>query len=529
MRKRDDMMYDLLIRNARVIDGTGAPAYTASVAVQDGKIILPVAEDARGREEVDAAGLTLCPGFIDAHSHGDRILGTEAGRLCKVSQGITTEIAGQCGTTFWPISEDPVKQDLMLQRSGKLPDGWQNFTSMENYLKWTDTRQLSCNFMLYMGHSALRIAVMGYDDRRPTADELARMKALLREAMEHGALGLSTGLIYAPGCYADEEELTELCRVVAEYDGVYATHMRNEGDRVEESVAESIRIAENAGCRLDISHHKISGKNNWGKSEKTLQQVREAIARGVSVTVDQYPYTASSTGLNSCLPKAVFSCGPEKLRQKLSDPAFRASIREQVEAGRKRSCGGWSGVLIASAANTPEAAGLTIEEYGEKIGKDPFEVCCDILAAGSASAIYFSMGEEDLLRIAAFEHTVVGTDGLVRELGGQSHPRGFGTFPRAFRLFVREHKLLTAEQMIHKMTGLTAQRFGLKTKGVIADGMDADLVLLDEERLTDMATYKEGQVLSEGIQRVFVAGRTVYKDKALTDETPGKFIPYRGN
>lgn len=522
------MTYDILIRNARIIDGTGAAAYTGSVAVQEGKIVLPVAEDARGREEVDASGLTLCPGFIDAHSHGDRILGTEAGRLCKVSQGITTEIAGQCGTTFWPISEDPEKQDLMLQRQGKMPDGWQNFTSMQNYLAWTAQQPLSCNFMLYMGHSALRIAVMGYDDRRATAEELDHMKALLREAMEHGAVGLSSGLIYAPGCYADEAELTELCKVVAEYDGVYATHMRSEGDRVEESVAESIRIAENAGCRLNISHHKVSGKNNWGKSEKTLQQVREAIERGVSVTVDQYPYTASSTGLNSCLPKAVFSCGPEKLRQKLSDPAFRASIKEQVDAGRKRGCGGWSGVLVTSAANTPEAAGLTIEEYGQKIGKEPFEACCDILAAGSANAIYFTMGEEDLLRIAAFEHTVVGTDGLVRDLKSNSHPRGFGTFPRAFRLFVKEHKLLSPEQMIHKMTGLTAQRFGLKTKGVIANGMDADLVLLDEEALTDVATYKEGQVLSEGIERVFVAGKTVYKDKQLTDETPGRFLPYTG-
>ena len=520
--------YELLFRNARVIDGTGAPAFTADVAVQDGKIVLPVAQGARGREEVDASGLTLCPGFIDAHSHGDRILGTEAGRLCKVSQGITTEIAGQCGTTFWPISKEEDKRELMLQRQGSMPEGWQNFTSMENYLNWVNGQTLSCNCMLYVGHSALRIAAMGYDNRRPTEQELELMKALVRDAMEHGAVGVSSGLIYAPGCYADEEELTELCKVVAEYDGVYATHMRSEGDRVEESVAEAIRIAETAGCRLCISHHKISGKNNWGKSEKTLQQVRDAIDRGVSVILDQYPYTASSTGLNSCLPKAVFSCGPEKLREKLNDPAFRASIKEQVDNSRKRGSGGWSGVLITSATNTPEAAGLTVEEYGAKIGKDPFEACCDILAAGSANAIYFTMGEEDLLRIAAFEHTVVGTDGLVRNLESNSHPRGFGTFPRAFRLFVKEHKLMSAEQMIHKMTGLTAQRFGLAGKGVIADGMDADLVLMNEDELTDLADYKKGQVLSKGIERVIVAGKTVYCDGKLTDETPGRFLAYCG-
>ena len=518
--------YDLLIRNARVIDGTGAPAFTAHVAVREGKIVLPVPENARGREEVDATGLTLCPGFIDAHSHGDSIFGTEAGCLCKVSQGITTEIVGQCGTTRWPVSQEADKKELFRQRMSNLPEGWENFTSLENYLKWVNTQSLSCNFKIYVGHTALRIAAMGYDNRKPTAEELERMKAMVREAMEQGALGLSSGLVYAPSCYADEEELIELCKVVAEYDGIYATHMRNESDRIEESVAESIRIAEKAGCRLNISHHKISGKNNWGKSEKTLKQIQDAIARGVPITVDQYPYTASSTGLNASLPKDVFSCGPEKLREKLKDPAFRASIKEQTEAGRARSCGGWSGVLISSAINTPEAAGLTMVQYAEKIGKEPFEACCDILAAGSAIAIYFSMDEGDLLRIGSFEHTVVGTDGLVRDLVTQSHPRGFGSFPRAYRLFVREHKLLSAEEMIRKMTGLTAERFGLKGKGIIANGMDADLVLVNEETLSDRATYGDGLALCEGVERVFVSGKTVYRDKQLTDETPGRFIPH---
>lgn len=519
--------YDLLFRNARVIDGTGAPAYTADVAVQDGKIVLPVPEGARGREEVDVFGLTLCPGFIDAHSHGDSIFGTEAGRLCKVSQGITTELVGQCGTTRFPVSEEPEKLGLFRQRMSNLPEEWENFTSLDNYLKWVDTLPLSCNFKIYVGHTALRIAAMGYDNRRPTQAELEHMKSLLREAMEHGAMGLSSGLVYAPSCYADEEELVEMCKVVAEYGGTYATHMRSEGDRAEESVAESIRVAQRAGCRLNISHHKISGKNNWGKSEKTLALVREAVAQGLSVTLDQYPYTASSTGLSSGLPKDVFSCGPAKLREKLKDPAFRASVKEKTEAGRARSCGGWTGVLVSSAPNTPEAAGLTVAEYAEKIGKEPFEAFCDILAEGSATAIYFSMDEGDLLRIGTFEHTVVGTDGLVRDLVTQSHPRGFGSFPRAYRLFVREQKLLSAEEMIRRMTGLTAERFGLQGKGIIADGMDADLVLVNEETLSDRATYGDGLALSEGIERVFVAGKTVYRDKKLTDETPGRFIPHR--
>lgn len=516
-------MYDLLIRGARIIDGTGADAFCTDIAVKDGKIVMNPSDNAA--EVIDATGLTLCPGFIDAHSHGDHParLGSESGQLSKTNQGITTELAGQCGTTRFPFSSDPDKRELLHQKVGRscFPH-----ETLESYLEWVHSKPKTTNIALYIGHSAVRISAMGFDMRKPTAEELQTMKDMVREAMEHGAMGMSSGLIYAPSCFADEEELVELCRVVAEYGGTYATHMRNEAGAVLDSVCEAIRVAERAGCKLNISHHKVSGKDNWGMSKETLNLVHEAQARGVDVTLDVYPYTASSTALNICLPMDFFSHGPEGMCRLLADPAVRAELKPRMLTvdGRLRHCGGWTGVLVTSASKTPDAVGLTVQEYADKLGRDPFEVYFDLVQVngGSAQAVYFSMCEEDLERIVCDENAVIGTDGV------NSHPRAFGSFPRAFRHFVRDKKLLTQEQMIHKMTGLTAKRFGLTGKGIIADGMDADLVLFRADELTDCATYQNAQALCKGIERVFVAGKTVYKDGKLTGECPGKFLP-RGN
>jgi len=520
-------MYNLLIRGASVIDGTGAQSFPADVAVKDGKIIMnPNGEAA---QVIDAEGLTLCPGFIDVHSHGDYILGTEAGMLCKTSQGITTELTGQCGSSCFPFSTDPERRDLLHQKLSSHLHNTQH-TSMKHYLDWVKTRSKTANIAFYAGHSSLRVSAMGFALRTPTESELQTMKDMLREAMEQGAMGMSSGLIYAPSCYADEHELVELCKVVAEYGGYYATHMRNEAGDVLNSVRESISVAEKAGCKLNISHHKICGKDNWGKSKETLKLIHEARARGVDVTLDVYPYTASSTALNICLPADFFSHGPEQMRQLLRRSDVRAQLKPRMETGdgRLRHCGGWNGVLVTVAPNTPDCVGLTIQEYADKLGADAFETYFDLIVdnGGVAQAIYFSMSEEDLQRIVCDENAVIGTDGLVRDLNTPSHPRGFGSFPKAIRYFVRDKKLLTLEQMIHKMTGLPAQRFGLSGKGIIADGMDADLLLIRPERVCDRATYQNGLALSEGIERVIVAGETVYMDQKLTGACPGKFISH---
>ena len=351
-------MYDILIRQASIIDGTGRPAFSADVAIQNGKLLLNPPE-ADAAEIIDAAGLTLCPGFIDVHSHGDRLFGTYAGQLSKTNQGITTELTGQCGTTQFPFSTDPEKRDLLMQRIGPQPEGGAGHTSLESYLNWVNTLPKTCHFGIYIGHSAVRVSAMGYANRKATPEEVEVMKAMVREAMEHGAMGMSSGLIYAPSCYADEEELVALCKVVAEYGGFYATHMRNEAEQLEEAVAEAIRIAERSGCKLDISHHKFCGRENWGKSARTLELIRQARQRGVDVTFDVYPYLASSTALNVCLPKEFFSHGPDAMQVLLRDPAIRAELKAQILSidGRFFHCGGWDGILVTGAPKNRDAEG----------------------------------------------------------------------------------------------------------------------------------------------------------------------------
>jgi len=525
-------MYDILFRNVSVIDGTGAPAFSADVAVKNGKIVMHPAGSAA--ETVDGTGLTLCPGFIDAHSHGDLILGTEAGRVCKTTQGITTELCGQCGDSIFPISPLPERQHMVAEMvatcvDDTLPDLSQ-FPTLEAHLRWCEQQNVSCNYTLLTGHSTLRVAAMGFDNRKPTEAELEHMKSMLREAMEHGSKGMSSGLIYSPGCYADEEELVELCKVVAEYGGFYATHMRNEAGGVLDSVREAISVAERSGCRLDISHHKICGKDNWGKSVETLQLVHEARARGVDITLDVYPYTASMTALNVCLPAHFFAHGPDKMKELLRDPAVRKELAAEMDVldGRWRHCGGGAGILIAKAPATPGACGKTIAAYAEELGRDTMDVFFDLVMENghSISGIFFSMDEADLQRIVLDENAVIGTDGVVPNLTSPTHPRGMGSFPKAIRYFVREKQLLTLEEMIRKMTSLPARRFGIPNKGIIADGYDADLLLIRANEITDRATYLNGLARSEGIERVLVNGITVFRDGKMTGISAGKFLPH---
>jgi len=524
-------MYDILFRNISVIDGTGAPAYIGNVAVKDGKIVMNPAGEAA--ETVDGTGLTLCPGFIDAHSHGDLILGTESGRVCKTTQGITTEFGGQCGDTLFPASTDPKLVEMLAKKVSicvdTLPD-ISKFTTMENYLDWAKDQYVTCHYTLLTGHSNLRIAAMGFDNRKPTEAEMEHMKSMLREAMEHGSKGLSSGLIYSPSCFADEDELVELCKIVAEYGGFYATHMRNEAGSVLESVRDSIAVAERSGCKLDISHHKICGKDNWGMSVETLKLVHEARECGVDITIDVYPYTASMTGINVCMPSYFFAHGPIKMRELLRDPAIREELKAEMEVmdGRWRHCGGAAGILLAKADETPEACGMTIAEYAEKLGKDPYETYFDLVMANGhgVSGIFFSMDEGDLQRIVLDENAVIGTDGVVPNLTTPTHPRGMASFPKAIRYFVREKKLLTMEEMIRKMTSLPAQRFGIENKGVIAEGYDADLLVIKADEIRDCATYTNGLAISKGIERVLVDGITVYQDGKMTGRSAGRFLPH---
>ena len=528
-------MYELLIKNATVIDGTGKPGFAAAVACESGKLkVLSPDCDCEAAKVIDGSGLYLTPGFIDPHSHGDVPLGRHFNSVSKLSQGITTHVTGQCGFSMFPVDPARLKpmQDGMAIFTDSFPAEMETFTSFENYLKYVSTLKLPENVKFNVGHVSLRIAAMGFDNRKPTAEELEKMKSMLREAMEHGAIGLSSGLIYIPSVYADTEEFVELCKVVAEYDGIYTTHMRNEGDDVLKSIEESIEVGRRSGCRVHISHLKVCGQKNWGLSKKIVEMIKQAQKEGIRVSADQYPYTASMTHLNVCIPPKYFTKGIPGMVELLKDPAMRQQIKMEMMdpdthfENQYINCGGFDGVFVSRCAETPEYEGMTIGEAARKHDMDPFDLFFDLLIRnkGVASAIYFCMGEEDVFNIIQCDSVVPGTDGIVKSESERAHPRAYGTMPRAIRWFVKENHLMPLEAMIHKMTGQAAQLCMIEGKGVIADGMDADLVLFNYDTICDTADFMESSRLAEGIEYVIVGGEVVYHAKQLTGATPGRVI-----
>lgn len=529
-------MLDVLIQNARIIDGSGEPSYCGSVGILEGKLVMASGEE-EAAEVIDAAGCCLTPGFIDAHSHGDMILGSEDARLFKTTQGVTTEITGQCGLSMAPVAPEHLVsiQNMLSMGTTWFPEDMKNWTSFSRFLEYADKQALTANVKMYIGHSSLRIAVMGMENRPATAWELDWMKGILREAMEAGAAGFSTGLIYTPSCYAEEKEIIELAKVIAPFDGIYASHMRNESDRVVEAVAETLNVGRQAGVRVDISHHKMLGKPNWGKQKQTLELIHQARAEGIFAMCDQYPYTCNMTTLNACMPPWYFSGGFHAMTGKLRDPAFREKLRKEMEDPATDydnyylNAGGWGGVYVYSSPKTPDAEGRFITEYAQLVGKDPWEAFFDLCVENNCETggVYSSMCEEDVCEIIRDPYCIVGSDGLTRSWKEKGHPRASGTFPHAITYFVKEKKILTLEEAVHKMTGLTAEYLLVRNKGLIREGYDADLVLFDYDQFQDTATYRQSNSITEGIRRVYVNGKLVYRDKEFTGTTSGRMLRHR--
>lgn len=518
---------DILIRNANIIDGSGKPARRGNVGIEDGKLKLTGLPETAG-QVIDASGLTLAPGFIDAHSHGDRILGLEFGDLCKLNQGVTTQVAGNCGN-----SQAPEAGAYRVVRAGKsAEDRALNRGLWSSYADYTDTLEMGLNTALFVGFNTIRIAVMGCTDRKPTASEVAEMQALLKDAMEHGAYGMSSGLAYIPGTYTDTDDVVEIAKVMAPYGGIYATHMRNESFDLVRSVEEAVEIGRRAGVAVNISHFKAMGRSNWGSVQKAIDVIEKARAEGLKVTVDQYPYNCSMTQLYPSMPPWYFTEGVAKVVKLIEDPAMRSKIRREMEdpttpyENLYLNAGGFSGITACGAPATPEAEGKTIEELAALWGKEPFDAFFDLLIAnqGIVPAVYHSIGDEDILKIIQLPYAMVGSDGVVRSATEKVHPRGWGAMVRAINLFTKEHPILSLEEVIRKMTGLTAETFGLKGKGRIAEGYDADLVLFDYDRLEDRATYQDPTALAGGVESVFVSGKIVYRNGALTGDKPGKLM-----
>lgn len=525
-------MFDLWIKGGRIIDGTGADAFVGDIGVRDGKLKLfpGGAKDLAAAKVIDATGKYICPGFIDVHSHADLFYGQMPHSLGKSGQGITTEVAGQCGTSKFPTATDPERYQRQVEHNYGLkslgPEVTSSYKGFREYIintpKTTHIKQLA-------PHGMIRDAVIGTENRPATPEELEQMKQILREALENGAAGMSTGLIYLPGVYAPKEEVVELCKVVAEYDGIYTTHLRDEGDGVIEAVREALDTAREAGCRLAISHHKAAGYKNWGKIETTLAMIDEAIAAGQPVALDVYPFTASMTSLYIMLPKEEFSYPLEERVKRLQDPQIREALKETMKSGqvpRFEQLKSLEDVLLITCAKTPELCGKSIAQLGREWGVDPIDALFDVLAKNefAVSAAFFTMCEEDLCRVFCHERAMLCTDGLIYSATEPTHPRGFCSYPQAISYFVKEKQIMSLEQAIYKMTALPAAWYRMENKGQIRDGYDADLVIFDYETIAPGFTYGERVKPCPGIEVVLVDGIVTYENGALTGNHPGRLL-----
>lgn len=494
-------VYDLLITNARILDGSGNPWFRGDVAIRDRRIVRigRVAPDT-ATKVIDARGQILAPGFIDVHTHVESIYSLPAAENF-VRMGVTSLVTGNCGSSSTEVGE---------------------------FLGRVKDKPLAVNLATLIGHGSVRRKVIGLDDRAPTPDELKRMEAVMEQGMKDGAVGLSTGLIYVPGTYAKTDEIVALARVAARYGGLYATHMRNEGDKVADAIRESIQIGEEAGLPVEISHFKISNRKLWGQTPMTLGLVREARARGLAVTVDQYAYTASSTSLDSRLPSWLRAGGFEEAKKRLADKATREKVINDTKDALKRSgFKDYSFAVVASYGPDKSFNGKSIAEI-TKIVRNKSDVTSQIeqilemYEAGGAGMIYHGMDEGDVKRIMQEPFTMIASDSGVRQVDESvPHPRGYGNNARVLGRYVRELKLITLEDAIRKMTSLPAQTFGFRDRGMIREGFAADLVIFDENTIADQATFDKPHQFPTGISYVIVNGETVLENGQMTTARPG--------
>lgn len=525
-------MLDLLFRNITVTDGSGGPSYVGDVGVKDGKITFDTQQEAK--EIVEGDGMTLCPGFVEAHSHGDMSIGFYPATICKIAQGITSEIGGQCGDGCFPVDKRFIADMKVFANMTHdyLHMPYETFTDLDNYIAYAETQKLAMNMATLIPHNNLRLSVMGVEDRAPTAGEMELMKERVRQCMEQGAFGLSTGLVYIPGVYADVEEIVELCKAMAPYGGIYATHMRDQADKMVDSVRESIYVAEKAGVALVISHFKATGKANWGQSKEAIKLIDEARARGVRILMDQYPYEAFMSGVSVCIPPWHFADGMDALLERLKEPAFREQVAREMndpDSGYSNGylhAGGFDGIFITFSPNEPAAEQKTIGDYARELGRDPMDVYFDLLIRnqGVFNGIFFAMDLQEVLDIYCNPHTVVGSDGLCFDVENKGHPRTWGTFVKTLDEFVGKRGLVTFEEAIKKQTSQTAEFWGLEGKGRIAEGYDADLVLIDRAKLKDNATFADPNRKPDGIEAVYVGGKCAYRDKELTGVYNGRML-----
>jgi len=509
--------YDIVIRGGRVLDGAGNPCIFADVAIKDGRFVRLGKVQGRGRTEIDAHGRYVSPGWIDMMDQSGIALPKNGLAENKLMEGVTSAIGGEGGT---PV---PAEQ---------LRDFW---AALEN-------SGISLNFGSYFSETQARIAVLGYDSRQPTPDELAKMKAILETAMQNGAMGMTTALIYPPSSYATTPELIEMAKVAAKYGGIYASHMRGEGKELVQSVDELIEIAEKADLPGEVFHFKAAYSPGWGKlMQEAGQHIDAARSRGVDVAADLYVYTAGGTGLEATIPSWAHEGGNEALIKRLGDPEMRARLKREIVTGSPgwwniiEASGGWQNVILVNAQNPDSAKfqGRSIADIAKELAKDPADTAFDFVAqakTGRVLAIYHMMSEQDIVTALKFPWTSIGSDaGTALTPGGDdalglAHPRSYGNFPRVIARYVRETHTLTLEDAIRKMTSWPATRMRIADRGLVREGMWADAVIFDYDKIQDRSTYEHPDVTPDGIDFVLVNGQVVIDHGKHTGARPGKVL-----
>ncbi|HVL66820.1 MAG TPA: D-aminoacylase [Vicinamibacterales bacterium] len=499
--------FDLVITNARIVDGTGAPWYRGALAIRGDAIVqVAPAIDAAGARVIDAGGQVVAPGFIDIHTHARRGIFEVPTAENYVRQGVTTLIEGPDGGSPVPLGP---------------------------FLEKLEALQKSVNIGSFIGQGSVRSEVIGNVDRTATPDELAKMQALVEQGMRDGAFGLSTGLFYVPGSFTPTEEVIELAKVAARFGGMHKSHQREESVRVLESVRETIAIGEQGGLPTQVTHHKVIGKANWGRSADTLRLIDEARARGVDVTSDQYPYTASSTSVASALlPAWALEGGRQQVLARLKDPATRAKVLADTILAIRDARGGGDpkNVQFASCGFDPSLAGSNLAELTKRRGFEPTienaaEVTLWLVEQGGCQGIFHAMSDEDVERILRHPTTMIGSDGEVPVFGrANPHPRSYGTFARVLGLYVRDRQTLGLEEAIRKMSSFPAARLRIADRGILRPGMKADIVIFDPARVRDTATFEKPHAYAEGFSHVLVNGQVVFENGAMTAARPGRVL-----
>lgn len=519
----------MIIKNGTVIDGTGMRRQNIDIAIRDDKIAFmdrPIPPNETPC--IDAQGLIVAPGFIDIHSHSDFLWLARPESDSKIHDGVTTEICGNCGLSAFPLRGKLLERRAQgLARYGIVPT-WQSATEFYDTI---EKGKSSINRAFLVGHGNIRACTLEYENREPDPCERTHMGRDLEEAMEAGAFGMSTGLIYPPGCYANLHEITEMCKTVNKYGGFYATHIRNEGDTLEEALSEAIEISKRSGVRLQVSHLKTSGRKNWHKIKDIEMIIDRARDEGIDLTCDRYPYLAAATDLDVILPHWVYEGGTEKEIQRLKDPNTRRRIAREIS--QEYDDATWHEIMISSVCHKRNKwmEGKRISEIAELLNTPPLETIFDLLIEEDTRVdiFLFSMCKENLETILGWDYVFVGSDSALRANQGvlhegKPHPRSYGTFSRVLRKFCLESQLMSEEKAIQKMTGLPAEKVGLDRRGLIKEGYFADITIIDPGKVTDKSTFAEPHQYSEGIEYVLVNGKITIAGGRHNGTTRGRIL-----